>query len=607
MGYFFKTLLRGFQEHHFSKRIVLVYSIIMLIPLVLFFTVICSLIRNRQMVDIEHACFSTAMENYQVIQNNKESVNLIENMLAGNSELLLFLSNAGELNEDELISTTIAQSVSLERILQAQRYISAIRVFSDNKAVPERFPVLLHSNRTHFSRQREWYPNYSVDFMNNISYREKETMCLSDRLLNGRRALGYYHISMNMDDFFPFLYTEQKNDARDYILREVRENKFEPVTGNRLKLFNPVPDRKFFDSLEKYASKNNPAIKASRKPEVFRISDSYHKYAAVMTYDSDMELYFIHMQKADFFDLSFMVVLVLGVMGIITSALLFFIVVSYVTSRIMSGVYTIVDGMEKVRGGDFSVRIPVSPHHDEITDSQITFNSMTETLLAQIEQIKNEQSLIAETETKAMLNQINAHFLYNVLETIHMQAVLNEDDETAESILILGKMMHYCLRWRVHSVQLQQELDYINSYVQILNIRNDYKITLKVDVASKFMNLDIPKMILQPVVENAFYHGIEELASDSVIRIFTQTEPEKNIVNLCVQDFGKGMTEQKLEELRKYLLQTECEKDTGGGIGLKNIQQRLFMFYGEQYKIELYSKENEGTLVKIPVPLNQEE
>jgi two-component system sensor histidine kinase YesM len=228
---------------------------------------------------------------------------------------------------------------------------------------------------------------------------------------------------------------------------------------------------------------------------------------------------------------------------------------------------------------------------------------MTEQLRSQIEEIKKEQQLIADTEMKAMQNQINAHFLYNALETIKMQAVIAGETDAEESINVLGKLMHYCLRWRVHSVTREEEVEYIRSYIYLLNIRNDYVISLKTEIKDECKKIVIPKMSLQPLVENAFFYAIEPLGKDAVIKVYTECEgPESDRLWLCVRDYGKGISKEKQEELAAYLAEDDYERDSTGSIGLKNIQQRLTMFCGKDYRLVIESKEGEGTLIKIPVP-----
>jgi two-component system sensor histidine kinase YesM len=279
-----------------------------------------------------------------------------------------------------------------------------------------------------------------------------------------------------------------------------------------------------------------------------------------------------------------------------------FFIIKYATTRLMSGVYSVMNGMKKVKEGVLNTTVPVDGE-DEVGESQQIFNGMTEKLCQQVEQIRTEQQLIADTEMKAMQNQINAHFLYNVLETIRMQAVIANEEDIAESITELGKMMRYCLRWRVHVVTVEQEIEYIRSYVYILNIRNDYVISLQTEIPDEFKMIEIPKMIMQPLIENAFTHSIEPEGKNAVIKVYTIFSDDRRMLYLCVQDFGCGMKKEQLDKLTTYLADDSYERDTKGSIGLKNIQQRLNIFYGPEYRIMIKSEEGEGTLVCVPVKI----
>ena len=110
-------------------------------------------------------------------------------------------------------------------------------------------------------------------------------------------------------------------------------------------------------------------------------------------------------------------------------------------------------------------------------------------------------------------------------------------------------------------------------------------------------------MIIKPFVENAFVHCIEPLAKNTVIRIYTELDEAHKKIWLCVQDYGAGMSPSKIEEILGYLADEKYERDSTGSIGIKNIQQRLFLFYGEDYKLEIQSELGKGTLIRVPLPI----
>ena len=125
------------------------------------------------------------------------------------------------------------------------------------------------------------------------------------------------------------------------------------------------------------------------------------------------------------------------------------------------------------------------------------------------ESIKREAAL-KDTAIRAMQNQINAHFIYNVLESIKMMAEINEEYTISDAVTALGEMLHYNMRWNKFLVTVQDEMNYIQNYVELMNLRYDFTITLSVQMPENLYRQDIPKMSLQPIVENSIYHGLEQ-------------------------------------------------------------------------------------------------
>jgi two-component system sensor histidine kinase YesM len=205
--------------------------------------------------------------------------------------------------------------------------------------------------------------------------------------------------------------------------------------------------------------------------------------------------------------------------------------------------------------------------------------------------------LATETELRTMQNQINSHFLYNALETIKMQAELRNVTSIVESITLLGRMLRYCLRSMPNPVALGEELEYIRSYIGFLNIRNDYHITLKETIDPCCMDHQIPKMLIQPLVENAFHHAIEPEGEDAVIELRAEKR-DTGILWITIRDYGPGIRETEL----KALAGGRGDKEKERGIGIKNIQLRLSAFYGPQWKLRIENAKGGGTLVGIPIP-----
>jgi two-component system sensor histidine kinase YesM len=175
-----------------------------------------------------------------------------------------------------------------------------------------------------------------------------------------------------------------------------------------------------------------------------------------------------------------------------------------------------------------------------------------------------------------------------------MQAELAGEPPIVESVTLLGRMLRYCLRSGVScpgggQVSVREELEYIRSYIGFLNIRNDYHISLKENLDPRCMDHQIPKMLIQPLIENAFHHAIEPEGENAVVEL--RIEKKDGILWISVRDYGPGIR-----------AAGPAAGKTEKGIGLKNIQLRLSTFYGPQWKLRIENAAGRGTLVRIPIP-----
>ncbi|MBR4387218.1 MAG: histidine kinase [Treponema sp.] len=586
-----RELLRRLK-FSFSTKVVLVYTCLVFIPVALLFTLIISKTITRQRQELIEFCSLYMKQNVDSIIQKIDTVNRMKTMVFADNELNLMLAMPENYTDAQIVDITRRKASDFERMLTLEPF-NAIRIFTPRTIIPERWPVILRFPRTNLPALKPWEFNYSAKYINDRR-NEELSVCATRELLLGKRSIGYLQISYSMKTFFPFLYKQQSPWENDYVFtlgRSGSGSHFFNITNDSIKFVQQELGEKYINHLEK------EYFKANNKEEIH--CTIYKGKILIWQRSKELGTIFVHTCSTSVISKAVAGIIIALVLSLLFSAVLLFYLIKFTTGKIMRGVFSVIHGMRKVQLGELGVQINVEGD-DEVGQAQKTFNKMTSQLQNQIAQIKKEQQLIAETELKAMQNQINAHFLFNVLETIRMQAVLADEDTIAQTIAVLGKMMHYCLRWRVHFVELAKEIEYIQSYIYLLNLRNDYIITLETEADEKYLHLNIPKMVLQPLVENAFYHAIEGQAKDSVIKVFTQEEGD--ILYLCVQDFGCGMEQKQIDSILDYLKKESVEEKTTGHIGIKNIQQRLFMFYGDGYKIQIESEKGKGTLIKIPVP-----
>lgn len=210
------------------------------------------------------------------------------------------------------------------------------------------------------------------------------------------------------------------------------------------------------------------------------------------------------------------------------------------------------------------------------------------------------ETLVENGDTRAQ-NQINAHFIYNVLESIKMMAEIDEEYAISDAITSLGKLLRYSMKWVSGNVKVEEELEYIRDYLALINLRFDYEIYLSENIPELILKQEIPKMSLQPIVENAIYHGIEQMAEDTNIYIKGIFDGDDCVIEIT--DAGRGMSEEEVERLRKKIAgEIETSGGSGNGIGLKNVQDRIVMSFGKGYGISIASMLGCYTKIMVRIP-----
>lgn len=183
-----------------------------------------------------------------------------------------------------------------------------------------------------------------------------------------------------------------------------------------------------------------------------------------------------------------------------------------------------------------------------------------------------------------------------------MMAEIDEEYVISDAITSLGNLLRYSIRWVSGNVRVEEEIAYIRNYLILINLRFDYEIYLSLNLPEEVLKQEIPKMSLQPVVENAIYHGIEELAEDTNIYIKGMIRDGDCVIE--ISDAGKGMSEESLQRLRRRIAgEIEPDGGSGNGIGLKNVQDRIRMSFGAEYGITVDSKLGCYTKVTVRVPM----
>lgn len=214
------------------------------------------------------------------------------------------------------------------------------------------------------------------------------------------------------------------------------------------------------------------------------------------------------------------------------------------------------------------------------------------------EQVKEEQKLLRKAEFDLLQSQINPHFLYNTLDAIVWSAEAGNQKQVVSMVGNLSDFFRLSLNKGKENVLIREELQHVRSYLEIQHIRYQDILTFEINVPEEFNEYKIPKLTIQPIVENALYHGIKNNRGGGKITIYA--EEKRDHFTIVVEDTGKGMDEERLRQVRKAIRNGTPEKNVV--YGLYNVNERIRLNFGEGYGIHLESVLDKGTRVRIRLP-----
>lgn len=273
----------------------------------------------------------------------------------------------------------------------------------------------------------------------------------------------------------------------------------------------------------------------------------------------------------------------------------------FFSRKLTQPIHSMMEQMSQVESGNFDIELPVKSQ-DEIGILSERFNRMSQELKNYINQSYVAQIKQNEAELTALKSQIYPHFLYNTLEIIRMTALDNGDEQVSRMIEALSEQIHYLIGQVQDMVPLEKEVDIIEKYVYLLNCRISGKVMLSVSAPGS-AHICVPRLILQPIVENAYVHGIKPKNGRGSIMIEAVKAEER--LEISVMDNGVGMDRAALTRLEELLVSDEPgikNEYNWQSIGLKNVHDRIRFLYGESYGIRVTSTAGVGTMVQVLLP-----
>ncbi|WP_379127406.1 sensor histidine kinase [Paenibacillus sp. sgz500958] len=294
---------------------------------------------------------------------------------------------------------------------------------------------------------------------------------------------------------------------------------------------------------------------------------------------------------------------------VIFSALIMAILLIYYFSRLLTGrMLQLSKHISKVGSGNLGATLVIDGK-DEIGQLARQFNHMVRNineLMSEVQESNRQKNAIElkqnEIKFKMMASQINPHFLFNALESIRMKAHIRGQADISQVVRLLGKMMRKNLEVGNGMIALQSELETVNCYLVIQKFRYDDRLAYELYVDPQANQIQIPPLIIQPLVENCVIHGLENRIDGGMVRVDIRVDNDQLLVQ--VSDNGAGISEARIQEIRQMLANKD-DYETNN-IGMRNIHVRLQLTYGQECGLTLASQAGFGTQISFAIPLRSD-
>ena len=274
-----------------------------------------------------------------------------------------------------------------------------------------------------------------------------------------------------------------------------------------------------------------------------------------------------------------------------------------ISSRYNARIRELNEFTQRIIDGDMDTRFH-GKYSDEISKLGNSLNVMVDTMAIQIEKITRQNYAIQNAQFFALQNQMNPHFINNVLESIRMVAMTNGDTPVAEMVVQLAHLIRYSLKKSDGYATVSEEITNVNAYLRLQKIKYRERLQIAIEISPDISDEIILRFLLQPIVENAIYHGIEP--KRGVSRLTIRGDRTAEGVRFTISDDGVGMTEEKLAEIREQVARRELSEEnyklSTTGIGLSNVSERLYILFGENSRICVSSSPGAGTSIEVTIP-----
>lgn len=437
----------------------------------------------------------------------------------------------------------------------------------------------------------------------NILYRADrhpgEYVVCNARLYEGEKRVEYLRVGRTVLD--------ENGQIRGYVIATIVKDNFDNILKGLGKeqegviyVMDDFREIVYFSS-ESYSEEIVSAGKALFRMEEPRVSmekDSFY----YLDYNDYYDLYIMYRQPTGFLNHMRGDVLGIAVVSGIFSIFACLFLSYYFSRLIYKPIQRVQLAIGEIRQGNYEVQIEVDSD-DELGQLSESFNVMSRHLIDNTERLIQRERELSDSNIKMMQAQLNPHFLYNTLDTMKWMAKENGMPELVSMASNLAQILRMSISAKP-IIRLSQEVALVEAYAEIQKIRFEDKFELLVDIPAGLEDCLLPKLTLQPIVENAVIHGLAEREAGMVL--VQAQSPESGVLQILVQDDGVGMTKEEVERLSETGRRAEEGTPGHESIGYNNVDAIIRLHYGEQYGLRAESERGVGTKVYLTLPLQYE-
>lgn len=600
-------LLQEFKNMRLAHKLMLVYSVIMAVTIVIFAGQLMGAASESTEQALINDTRNLLKETKYSIEREMDTCYRAVNSMAGDYDTMTFIKEWDKSDKTNVTEFRWDLSEKVEQIISLSPDIYQLRIYTMNPNFPEIGSIIYSDSRLENkgnilseasnNPSGYWELNHTEENYNTGIVQKKKVVSIYTQLRYANiRNLGIAEVTIPSDIFFRHMYAQSNNQNLIPFIVDKKGN----IIYDRQSVF-----------AKKYKMSNSDFSKLVKGIDLKGTSGRTR-----VTYaGASMNLIYDYIDKLD---CSICYVVTNGsitknlnktrflIIGECLVAMMILCVLIYIsTNFLLIKMKQIIASMRKVESGNLDIRVNVTGK-DEMSELGYHYNRMLGKIGDLIEEVVNKTEAKKNAEIRALFSQINSHFIINTLENISMMAEIEYHYEVADAITSLGKLLRYSMKWSKEYVRLREEIEYLENYIILMNIRYEYEIKLDVQISQEFLEYQILKMLLQPIIENSIHYGLEPMNKGGVITLSCFTQGSDTI--LTIADNGVGMDEDRLAGVKKSIdlnVTLDSTDKRGNGIGLRNVNERIRLFYGDNYGIEIDSIKGLFTKVTIKLPSSE--